>query len=99
MIAPLAMRPTVGTPRVILAASPSAWKPPIATEPCADRVDVAVGAEQRRDQQRAALQALGVAERRDGDVDARALRAEGRQVGGHHHGGDVAGAQRLRRGC
>ena len=33
MIAPLAMRPTVGTPRVILAASPSAWKPLIATEP------------------------------------------------------------------
>src|SRR5712672_1157758 len=35
MMAPLAMRPTVGTPRVILAASPSAWKPPTATEPCA----------------------------------------------------------------
>jgi hypothetical protein len=33
MIAPLAMRPTVGTPRTILAASPSAWKPPMATEP------------------------------------------------------------------
>ena len=95
MIAPLEMRPTVGTPRMILAASPSAWKPPIATEPCADRVDVAVGAEQRRDQQRAALQALGVAERRDRDVDARALGAEGRQVGGHHHGGDVAGADGL----
>ena len=95
MIAPLEMRPTVGTPRVILAASPSAWKPPIASEPCADRVDVAVGAEQRRHQQGAALQALGVADRRDGDVDARALRAEGRQVGRHHHGGDVAGAQRL----
>ena len=60
-----------------------------------DRVDIAVGAEQRRDQQRAALQAFGVAQRRDRDVDARALRAEGRQVRGHHHGGDVAGAQRL----
>ena len=59
------------------------------------RIDVAVGAEQRRDQQRAALQALGVAERRDGDVDAGALGAEGRQVRRHHHGGDVAGAQRL----
>src|SRR5882757_4418499 len=35
MMAPLAMRPTIGTPRVILAASPSAWKPPTATEPCA----------------------------------------------------------------
>ena len=75
-MAPLAMRPTVGTPRVILAASPSAWKPPIATAPCADRVDLAVGAEQRRDQQRAALQALGVAQRRDGDVDPGALRAK-----------------------
>ena len=95
MMAPLEMRPTVGTPRVIFAASPSAWKPPIASEPCADRIDVAVGAEQRRDQQRSALQALGVAQRRDGDVDARALRAEGRQVGGDHDGRDVAGAQRL----
>src|SRR6476469_8486899 len=35
MMAPLAMRPTVGTPRTILAASPSAWKPEIASEPCA----------------------------------------------------------------
>ena len=61
----------------------------------ADRIDVAVGAEQRRDQQRAALQALGVAERRHRDVDARALGAEGRQVGGDHDGGDVAGAHGL----
>ena len=57
------------------------------------RIDVAVGAEQRRHQQGAALQALGVAERRDGDVDAGALGAERRQVGGHHHGRDVAGAE------
>ncbi len=99
MMAPLEMRPTVGTPRVILAASPSAWKPADRERALGDRVDVAVGAEQRRDQQRAALQALGVAERRDGDVDARALGAEGRQVGGHHHGGDVAGARSGRRGC
>src|SRR5262245_5889508 len=35
MIAPLAMRPTVGTPRVIFAASPSTWKPPMASEPWA----------------------------------------------------------------
>src|SRR5882724_11185037 len=35
MMAPLAMRPTVGTPRTILAASPSAWKPEIASAPCA----------------------------------------------------------------
>src|ERR1700704_1171273 len=57
-----------------------------------DRVDVAVGAQERRDQQRAALQALGIAERGDGDVHARALRGEGRQIGSHHHGSDVAGA-------
>ena len=35
MLAPLEIRPLVGTPRVILAASPSAEKPAIATEPCA----------------------------------------------------------------
>src|SRR6476620_11785176 len=35
MMAPLAIRPTVGTPRVTLAACPSAWKPPIASEPWA----------------------------------------------------------------
>ena len=60
-----------------------------------DRVDIAVGGQKRRDEQDAALQALGVAERRHGDVDAGSLRAEGGQVGGHHHGGDIAGAQRL----
>ena len=92
MMAPLAMRPTVGTPRTIFAASPSAWKPEIASEPCADRVDIAVGAEQGRDQQGAAAQILGVAQRGDGDVHARALGGEGRQIAGDHHGGDVAGA-------
>ena len=60
-----------------------------------DRIDIAVGAEQRRDQQSAAEQALGVAQRRGGDVDAGALRGERRQVGGDHHGGDVAGAHLL----
>src|SRR3982074_3788342 len=35
MMAPLAMRPTVGTPRTMLAAAPSAAKPATATEPCA----------------------------------------------------------------
>ena len=93
MSAPLEMRPTVGTPRVTLAASPSAWKPAIATEPWRDRIDLAVGAEQRRDQQRAALQRLGVAEGRDRHVEPRALRREGGQVGRHHDGGDVGGAQ------
>jgi hypothetical protein len=55
------------------------------------RIDFAVGAEQRRDQQCSALQALGVAQRADRDVDARALGGKGRQVGRHHHGGDVLG--------
>ena len=58
-----------------------------------DRIDLAVGAEERRDEQGAALQRLRVAERRDGDVEARALGREGRQVRRHHHGGDVGGAQ------
>src|SRR5258707_13299963 len=35
MIAPLAMLPTVSTPRVMLAAAPSAANPEIASEPCA----------------------------------------------------------------
>ena len=78
-----------------LAASPWAWKPPIGERALGDRIDVAVGAEQRGDQQGAALQALGVAQRRHGDVDARALGRERRQVGGDHDGRDVAGAQRL----
>ena len=59
------------------------------------RIDVAVGAEQRRDQKRAAEQALGVAHGRGGDVDARSLGRERRQVGGDHDRGDVAGADLL----
>jgi hypothetical protein len=79
MIAPLEMRPTVGHAARDLGGFAFGLEPPIASEPLADRVDIAVGAEQRRDQQRAALQALGVAHRRDGDVDAGSLRAEGRE--------------------
>ncbi len=60
-----------------------------------DRIDIAVGAEQRRDQQRAAFEALGVAHGGGGDVDAGALGGERRQVGGDHDGGDVAGADLL----
>ena len=63
--------------------------------PLADRVDVAVGAEQGGYQQHAALQALAVAERGHGDVDTGALGAKRGQVRRHHHGGDVAGAQGL----
>ena len=60
-----------------------------------DRIDIAVGAEQRRDQQRAALQAFGIAHRRGGHVDPGALGGERRQIGGDHDGGDVAGADLL----
>jgi hypothetical protein len=35
IMAPLAMRPTVGTPRVTLAASPCASNPPMVSEPWA----------------------------------------------------------------
>ena len=56
------------------------------------RIDVAVGAEQGGDEQGAALQVLGIAERGHRDVHPRALGAERRQVAGDHHGGDVAGA-------
>ena len=92
MMAPLAMRPTVGTPCVILAASPCDLEAADRQRALRHRIDVAVGAEQRRHQQRAALQALGVAHGRGGDVDAGALGAERRQVRRHHHGRDVAGA-------
>jgi hypothetical protein len=60
-----------------------------------DRVHIAVGAQERRDQQRAALQAFGVAERGRRHVDAGALGAERRQVGGYHDGRHIAGADGL----
>ncbi len=40
------------------------------------------------------MQALGVAQRADRNVDAGALGREGGQVGRHHHGGDVLGLHR-----
>ena len=70
-MAPLEMRPAVGTPRVTLAASPWAEKPPTATGPWPTRIDLAVGAEQRRDQQGAALQILGVAHGAETDTSMR----------------------------
>ena len=53
------------------------------------RVDLAVGALQRRRDQRAAAQALGVAHRRDVDVDRLAGLRERRQLRGDHHRRDV----------
>jgi hypothetical protein len=46
--------------------------------PLADCIDLAIGAVQRNDQQNAAAERLGVAQRTDRDVDARALAGERR---------------------
>jgi hypothetical protein len=58
-------------------------------------INVAVRGQQRRNQESSSLQTLGIAHGRDGHVDARALGAERRQIGRHHHRGDVAGTNRL----
>ena len=58
--------------------------------PLRHRIDLAVGAGQWRQQQRAAHQRGRVADRRHADVDARTSTAEGRKVRRHHHGRDVA---------
>ncbi len=55
------------------------------------RIDLAVGRAQRRQQQRAAAQALGVAERGHRDVDGLALAVARREDRADHHGGDVLG--------
>ena len=59
----------------------------------ADRVDLAIGAVQRGDEQKAAPQRLGVTQRAHRDVHARALAGERRQRGGDHHRGDVLGRE------
>jgi hypothetical protein len=58
-------------------------------------VHIAVGGEEWRHQQCSALQALGIAHCGNGNVNARALRAEGGEVGSHHHCRDIACADRL----
>jgi hypothetical protein len=58
-------------------------------------VDLAIGALHRGQDQGAALQALGVADRRHGDVDGLPGTREGGQAGGDHHGGDVLQLQGL----
>jgi len=60
-------------------------------------VDLPIGTFQGRQDQRAALEALGVADRRHRDVDILPGAGEGRQAGGDHHGGDVLQLQRLPR--
>ena len=58
------------------------------------RVDLAVGAVQRRQDQRPATQGLGLADGRDGDVDPLAGFGERGQVGGDHHRRGVLEARR-----
>jgi len=53
------------------------------------RVDFAVGAVERGHDQRAAAQALGLADRRDGHVDPLSRLGEGGQFRGDHHRGGV----------
>ena len=64
--------------------------------PLRDGVDLAVGAVERRHDERAAHQRARVAERGDGDVHARARLDEGRQFRRDRHRGDVAAARCLR---
>ena len=92
MMAPLAMRPDGRNAAHDLGRFAFGLEAGDRERALRDRIDVAVGAEQGGDEQGAAAQILGVAERGDRDVHARALGGEGRQVAGHHHGGDVAGA-------
>ena len=56
-------------------------------------IDLAVGAEQRRDEQGAALQALGVAQGVDRDVELGALAGERLERRRHHDRGDVVGVE------
>ena len=93
MMAPLAIRPEVGTPLVMVSALPGGAEAGDGDRALGHGVDLAVGAQQRGHQQGAAQQALGIAQGGDVDVDARALAGEGRQVGGDHDRGDVVGVQ------
>jgi hypothetical protein len=61
-----------------------------------DRIRLLVTALQHRLDERAADERPGIADRRDGDVDLRALLRECRQLRRHHHGGDVAEADLVR---
>ena len=58
-----------------------------------DRVDFTGGAEQGRDQEGPAPQALGIAEGVDRDIEPSTLAGEGLQGGGHHYRGDVFGVE------
>ena len=50
-------------------------------------------------QENAALQAFGIAERSDSDIDARARANESADVRSHHHGGNVFRGKRRGRNC
>jgi hypothetical protein len=53
--------------------------------PLRHRIDLAVGTDQRGQHERAAAQRLGLAHRRDGDVELLSRLGEGRQLGSDHH--------------
>ena len=94
MIAPLGIWPAVGTPcdrGLRLAGDVEAGDGDGALRV---GVDEAVGRRELGEQQRAAHQRARVAERGDGDVEARADVHAGGQVGGDDHRGDVAVGQR-----
>ncbi len=88
-VAPSGMRPALRWLICTFEPAADAPAPPTTRLPCAMRVDLAVGALQRRRDQRAAAQALGVGERRDVDVDRLPGLRERRQLRRHHHGGEV----------
>jgi hypothetical protein len=80
-VAPPAMRPLDGTLTVSFdpsaASTPS---PPMTRLPCDHRVNLTVGAIKRREHQCAATQALGLADRRNGDVKTLTGFGKGRQI-------------------
>ena len=69
-MAPLGIRPLVGTPLVTLPPFALGAEAGDGERALGDGVDLAVGGQQRGHQQGAAEQAVGIAQRRDRDVDA-----------------------------
>ena len=77
-MAPAEIGPAVGTPLVTEAPWPGGAEAADRQRALGHRIDLAVGAQHRGHQQGAAQQALGVAQRRDGDIDRAALGARRR---------------------
>ena len=94
-MAPLGMRPAVGTPCETFSAWPGGVEAGHGDGALRAGAGLAVGAGELRQQQRAAHQRGGVAERGDGDVEPLAGVGAQRHVGGDDHGRDVLVAQRI----